>query len=328
MNRQQRLLAMLAALQARRRTTAQELAEEFGVSVRTVMRDIEALAAAEVPVFTERGRYGGIVLLPGTQLDVSRLSDTEAELLTVLGIDLVQAQKLGLEAAARIATDKLTAQRAGQRRTASRKDDLIPLAEVVVIDHRAWFAPDEDAEADVASLAQDLRRGRRLRVRYRHSGAQHHRSIVVDPYGVLLRAGRWYLIADADGEPHMYALSRLAGWDVLDEPHRPRDGATLTELVGALGASLEDARDLVVTVRLDANRLDMAKRILGKRLLSTRPAAEDGTIVLRVGYDRLDAVRQLLQFSDHFEVIDPPSARELVMRLAETIAHRHRAPNP
>ncbi|MFF4672844.1 helix-turn-helix transcriptional regulator [Streptomyces sp. NPDC001279] len=330
MNRQQRLLAMLAALQARRRTNAKELAAEFGVSVRTVMRDVEALAAAEVPVFTERGRYGGIVLLPGTQLDVSRLSDTETELLTVLGIDLVQARKLGMEAAARSATDKLTARGTPQRRAASQRSDLIPLAEVVAVDHRAWFVPDEDEEADIASLTHDLRRARRLRVRYRRSGARRHRSITIDPYGVLLRAGRWYLVADTDGEPRMYALSRLASWEVLDEPRRLRQNTTLTELAGTLGAGLEDARDVVVTVRLDADRLDIAKRILGKRLLSTGPADADadGTVLVRVGYDRLDGIRQLLQFSDHLEVIDPPEARELVARLAEAIALRHRPPNP
>ncbi|MFV5995383.1 helix-turn-helix transcriptional regulator [Streptomyces sp. NPDC056231] len=330
MNRQQRLLAMLAALQARRRTTAKELATEFGVSVRTVLRDVEALAAAEVPVFTEQGRYGGIVLLPGTQLDVSRLSDTEAELLTVLGVDLVQARKLGMEAAARSATDKLTARGIPQRRAASPKSDLIPLAEVVAVDHRAWFVPDEDEEADIASLTRDLRRGLRLRVRYRRSGAPRHRPIVVDPYGVLLRAGRWYLVADTDGEPRMYALSRLVGWEVLDEPRRLRANTTLTELAGTLPAGLEEARDVVVTVRLDADRLDIAKRILGKRLLSRGPADTDadGAVLVRVGYDRLDGVRQLLQFSDHFEVINPPAARELIARLAEAIAHRHRTPSP
>ncbi|MFE7423999.1 helix-turn-helix transcriptional regulator [Streptomyces sp. NPDC057545] len=334
MNRQQRLLAMLAALQARRRTTAKELAAEFGVSVRTVMRDVEALAAAEVPVFTERGRYGGIVLLPGTQLDVSRLSDTETELLTVLGIDLVQARKLGMEAAARSAIDKLTARGTPQRRAASQRSDLIPLAEVVAVDHRAWFVPDEDEEADIASLTRDLRRGRRLRVRYRRSGTRRHRPTVVDPYGVLLRAGRWYLVADTDGEPRMYALSRLAGWEVLDEPRILRPNTTLTELAGTLGAGLEDARDVVVTVRLDADRLDIAKRILGKRLLSTETADAnadtdaDGTVLVRVGYDRLDGVRQLLQFSDHFEVVDPPAARELVARLAGAITLRHRTPSP
>ncbi|MEU9762352.1 WYL domain-containing protein [Streptomyces sp. NPDC047987] len=117
-----------------------------------------------------------------------------------------------------------------------------------------------------------MRRGRRLRVRYRRSGARHHRPIVVDPYGVLLRAGRWYLLADTDGEPRMYALSRLADWEVLDEPRRLRANTTLTELAGTLGASLEGAQDLVVTVRLDADHLDIAKRILGKRLLSTGSA--------------------------------------------------------
>ena len=91
MERPQRLLAILVALQANRQMTAAELAEQFAVSKRTVLRDIDALAAADVPVIAERGRYGGISLLPGAEIDVSRFTTTESEVLELIGLDLVKA---------------------------------------------------------------------------------------------------------------------------------------------------------------------------------------------------------------------------------------------
>lgn len=92
MGRPQRLLAILVALQANRQMTATDLVEH-----------IAALARAEVPVVAERGRYGGIMLLPGAQVDVSRLTRSEAEVLQLVGVDLARVRQLGLEAAARSA---------------------------------------------------------------------------------------------------------------------------------------------------------------------------------------------------------------------------------
>jgi predicted DNA-binding transcriptional regulator YafY len=105
--RPQRLLSMMLLLQTRHRMTASDLAKELDVSVRTVLRDVTTLADADVPVFAERGRYGGVVLLPGSRLDVSRLSPTEIDTLRLLGLDPGQARQLGVEAPARTAHRKL-----------------------------------------------------------------------------------------------------------------------------------------------------------------------------------------------------------------------------
>ena len=187
----QRLIALLAVLQVRRVTTAEALAAEFGVSARTILRDIQALIDADIPVLTERGKYGGISLLPGSQADLSKLTASEADVLRAVGLDLGRAARLGAETAARSAAGKLTA----KRRAPLRGDPPLALSDVLTVDNRGWFAADESP--DVASLARDLRLARRLRIRYRHSGAAESQVYVVDPYGLLLRADRWYLIADA-----------------------------------------------------------------------------------------------------------------------------------
>ncbi|MFI2542835.1 helix-turn-helix transcriptional regulator [Streptomyces rochei] len=136
MGRPQRLIELLAALQAHPRTTAEALAGELGVSTRTVLRDVRALVDAGIPVFTERGKYGGISLLPGNQADMSKLTTGEADLLRAVGLDPDRARRVGGEAAARSALRKLTPRRSPP----PARDDLpLSLTDVIAIDNRPWF---------------------------------------------------------------------------------------------------------------------------------------------------------------------------------------------
>ncbi|MBF8175791.1 WYL domain-containing protein [Streptomyces olivaceus] len=321
MSRPQRLIELLAALQARRRTTAEELARELGVSTRTVLRDVRALVDAGIPVFTERGKYGGISLLPGDQADLSKLTTGEADLLRAVGLDLDRARQLGGEAAARSALRKLTPRR---RPSPVRDDARLALTDVVAIDNRPWFEDDAPLP-DVAGLVRDLRTGRRLRIGYRRSGAAGGQEAVVDPYGLVQRGGRWYLVADRDGRPRMFALARLQHWSVLDADRRLRPGADLAGTARQLGEELEGAGHVVVTARLDAGSLDLARRILGARLRTAGGREDDGRVEITVSYGQLDGVRQLLQFGDHIEVVGPQAARRLIGRLAAGIARTHSA---
>ncbi|WND37413.1 WYL domain-containing protein [Streptomyces sp. BB1-1-1] len=322
MSRPQRLIELLAALQARPRTTAESLAGELGVSTRTVLRDVRALVDAGIPVFTERGKYGGISLLPGDQVDLSKLTTGEADLLRAVGLDPDRARRVGGEAAARSALRKLTPRRSPPP---PARDDLpLSLAEVIAIDNRPWFG-EAAPLPDVAALVRDLRTGRRLRIGYRRSGAAAAEDFVVDPYGLVERAGRWYLVGDRDGRPRMFALTRLGGWKVLDTDRRLRPGADLVGTARELGEVLEGRQDVVVTARVDVGSIDLARRILGARLrtVSDRQGG-DGRVEITVAYGGLDGVRQLLQFSDHIEVVDPEPARRLIHRLAARTAHTHR----
>lgn len=318
MERPQRLLALLVALQANRQMTASELAEQFGVSKRTILRDVEALAAADIPVIAERGRYGGVSLLPGADVDVSRLTSSETEVLELIGVDLARAKQLGIEAAARSAAQKLASRKPWTRPGSS---GLLPLNEVVVIDNSGWFAPEEPA--DVAALMRDLRLGQRLRIDYRSSGQSSWRERNVEPHGVFSRGGRWYLIAESGDQPRMFALARLRAWTVLDERRQVRTDLPLATIAARLVEGLETRHTVRVTATLDAKTVDIARRILGNRLLSVEPTGAPDRVSIAVGYDQLDGVRQLLQFSDHIEVTDPPEARKLIADLASTITRRH-----
>src|SRR6187402_700448 len=168
-----RLLSLLLVLQTRQRVTTVELAERFEVSPRTILRDVEALSTAGVPVYAERGRHGGIVLLPGARLNASHLEPVEMDSLSLAGLDSMQREQLGITAAHDMAIRKIAA-----RRTAGADGDT-NLAGLVIVDNSGWLAADT-RELNIADLVLTLRSHPRLRIHYRPSGAEHATSRDVD----------------------------------------------------------------------------------------------------------------------------------------------------
>jgi len=311
-----RLLSLLLLLQTHPRTTTYELAERLEVSRRTVLRDIEALSVAGIPVYAERGRHGGIALLPGARLNLSQLDPAELDSLALTGLDPRQRDELGLAATARLVDRKLAARRA-------RDPSVEPLlSDLVIVDNSSWFAADRNEGTSPADLALDLRAKRRWRLRYRHSGTAQLVTRTVDPYGLAARAGRWYLVADHRGRPALYSLARLVRHTVLPEAARQRSGHDLRTVWQELSQRVEAPGRVRVTARLRAGRVDLARRVLGSRLVSVgSPVA--GWCPIELAYDQVEAVRQLLQFGDHIEVTGPSAARRRLHELALDLAQRH-----
>jgi len=308
-----RLLNLLLLLQVSPRMTTGALAERLEVSRRTILRDVEALSAAGVPVYAERGRAGGIVLLPGARLNVSHLDPPELEALALVGLDATRRAELGLGAVSETAARKIAARRGDARPS---------LADLVVVEQDGWFSADGPAAVDVGDLALALRGANRVQLRYRHSGTTRERDVVVDPYGLAAKAGRWYLVADDDGRPHLYALTRLVRFDVLPEAVRHREGVTLRSMWDELKAGVEAPGTVTVTARLRADRVDLARRILGTRLTDAGPA-EDGWCLVQFSVRQTQGVVQLLQLGGSIEVLDPPEARRHIAEVAAAVAARH-----
>lgn len=321
--RMQRLFDLISVLRVRGRTTVSELAEDLTVSTRTIHRDLASLVEAGLPVVTEPGRYGGVSVLPSGRFPVSGLSTREKDLLQVTGLDIERASELGQEALATAALGKLS-RRDGTGGASTGRSTTLPLSQVVTVDNRPWFAPVPET-GDVAALAQDVRVGNRLSISYRRSGADTVEQKVVDPYGLLGRGGRWYLVADRDGNPRQYAVERLERWSVLDAPRRLRAGETLVSVVAALARELERPLEtVVVTADLKRGRLDLVRRILGSRLISVEDGDGGGDglnnfVRIDVAYPQIEGARQLLQFGDDIEVIAPTEARLVVRELARSV---------
>ncbi|QTE01042.1 helix-turn-helix transcriptional regulator [Streptomyces cyanogenus] len=310
-----RLLSILLLLQTRGRVPAPELADRLEVSVRTIYRDVEALSAAGVPVYTERGRHGGIELLPGFRTDVTGLTADESRALFVLAAQGAHAA-LGLDAALGSALRKVMAALPAPHR---------PAAEVtsrrVIVDATRWMSgPRQSVDLDV--LQDAVFSDRRLRLRYRHSGEREPRTYTVDPYGLVAKAGVWYLVADRRGRPRLFRADRVHSARLLDDPVRRRPGVELADVWEKLRRQVEEReKEVEVTVRVRRELLDMFRRMAAAQLTA---APEDGGdsawVTARLAYPTLRAVRQLLAFSDRVEVLDPPEARAELLAGARSVA--------
>jgi predicted DNA-binding transcriptional regulator YafY len=308
--RSSRLLEILLLLQARGQVTAAELAERLEVSTRTIYRDADALSAAGVPIYTERGRAGGIRLLPGYRTDVTGLTEDEARALFVLSTGGAQ-DDLGLGNAARSAVLKvMRAVPAPFRPAATATSQLI------LVDPERWMrAPDSVGQLGVLQAA--VFSGRRLRMRYRSGGGRGSGEAserVVDPYGLVCKSGIWYLVADSGGEPRLFRVSRVVSAEADEAPARRRDGVELAELWQALRRQVEDRpAPLAVVARVRRDWLGVFRRICAAHLVDGED--DDGGddpewAVVRLRFSGVAAVRILLSFGADAEVISPPEVRD------------------
>ncbi|MFI1539382.1 helix-turn-helix transcriptional regulator [Streptomyces anandii] len=310
-----RLLSILLLLQTRGRVPAHELAERLEVSVRTIYRDIEALSASGVPVYAERGRHGGIELLAGFRTDVTGLTADESRALFVLAAQGAHAA-LGLDAALGSALRKVMAALPAPHR---------PAAEVtsrrILVDATRWKGGPRPA-VDLQVLQDAVFADLRLRVRYRHSGAREPRTYTVDPYGLVSKAGVWYLVADRRGEPRLFRADRVRSARLLDDPVRRRPGVELPDVWEVLRRQVEERPGgFEVTVRVRRDRLDMFLRLSASSLAEL--PEDDGAgewITARLSYGSARETRQLLAYADGVEVVSPPEAREELREAAASLA--------
>ena len=321
-----RLLSILLLLQTRGLVPATELAERLEVSVRTIYRDIEALSASGVPVYAERGRHGGIALLPGFRTDVTGLTADEARALFVLAAEGAHAA-LGLDEALGSALRKVMAALPEPHRPAAELT-----SRRILVDPVRWMSGPQPA-VDVAELHDAVFADRRLRLDYRHSGTGTPRTYTVDPYGLVVKAGVWYLVADRDGVPRLFRADRVRRATLADEAVVRRPGVELADLWDTLRRQVEERPGRVrLSLRVHRSRLDLFVRLHGGALTGEpQPEGPDGPEVGEAGggcgewlraelaVDSVEWARALLSFGPNVEVISPPEARGVLLRHAEAV---------
>ena len=298
--RSSRLLSILMLLQTRGRMTAEKLAAEFEVSVRTLYRDIDALSAAGVPVYADRGPGGGFALLDGYRTRLTGLTDQEAHTLILAGLPGPAAQ-LGLgQAMADAQLKVLAALPEGPGAAAMRAQARIHLDPV------GWFRQADGGDW-LTVLADGLWRDRRLKVRY---GPRRPVELVLEPLGLVLKAGAWYLVARSKGETRTYRASQVIAAEATEEGFE-RPAAHWTRAQADYAESLKQgiARLRVTPDALHALRRDGAEVTdLGDGVVETPMEGPDWT------------ARELLRLGAGVEVLGPPVLRERMGRLAAEIA--------
>jgi len=186
--RASRLVSILLLLQGRGKLTAQQLADTLEVSVRTVYRDIESLNAAGVPVYGDAGPDGGYRLLGGYQTRLNGLTAAEAQALSLAGMPRA-ASELGLGTV--LASAQLKLQSA---LPAELQERAAAISERFLLDAPGWYH-DGDTSPYLAAVAGAVWNQHRIEVRYRRWTAPTDVRRTLDPHGIVLKAGKWYLIA-------------------------------------------------------------------------------------------------------------------------------------
>ncbi|MDG6106454.1 WYL domain-containing protein [Dactylosporangium aurantiacum] len=304
--RADRLLSLVLLLQARPDAAAPELADRLGVSVRTVLRDVESLSAAGIPVYTERGRYGGIRLLDTYRTGLANLSRAEGAGLAVGQSRL--AGDLGLGDALDSAIEKIIG--AGGQAV---RGGLAQGRRHVIVDVDPWMRAGEPVPL-LPLIHDGLLRGRLLELDYRDSDGAR-RPLTVAPAGLVAKAGTWYLVTAA---PSLVRVSRVLACTVLPQPAALPAGFDLEAAWAGLRDRVEvRPRDLRVVVTAAPDAAAMTRRLLARHLRD-----DDGvSSTVRLAFAGVPhAVGSLLGLGTRVEVTDPPEVRTALRAEALAVA--------
>jgi predicted DNA-binding transcriptional regulator YafY len=318
--RASRLVSLLLLLQNRGQLTAGEVARELEVSERTVYRDVEALSAAGIPIYAERGPHGGIRLVEGYRTRLTGMTEDEARALFLSGLP-GPAAELGLGTVMTAARLKVLAALPTELRARATR-----LVERFYLDAAAWFRPDEQVP-HLPLLAEAVWESRMLAVTYDRGDEVAER--ILEPLGVVLKAGIWYVVGRRDGQIRTYRASRIQSVELLDDHFERPAGFDLAAYWLESSAAWErDVPRLEVEVRVDPEYLDALDDQIGGeafRAAETLDAHDPEGWVhlrLRLTYPH-DAPGRLLGLGGHLEVIGPPETRQRVVALARGVLARH-----
>ena len=319
--RASRLLSLLMLLQSRGRVSAQALAQALEVSVRTIHRDVDELSAAGVPIWADRGRLGGFQLQPGWRTRVDGLTAPEAQAMFLGGLP-GPAAELGLgEAMASAQLKLLAALPEGWREDARRVSARFHL------DPIDWYRG-PSATDHLPLVAQAVWNERRLSMRYESWKGEVRRN--VDPLGLVLKAGVWYLAARVGNGVRTYRLSNILELEVGDESfERPPD---FDLAAWWLASTRRFEKELAVdTAQLRVSAAGMkALRDLGAAVAqaaeaSASEADEAGWRRVTIPIESVaHAAQQVLRLGAQAEVLKPAALRRELLERIEAVAVLYR----
>lgn len=316
--RADRLLQIVHLLRRHGRMSSAELARRLEVTKRTVLRDMDALSAAGIPVYAERGRGGGFALVPGFEPDVEQLTGPEARALFGAGGRGV-AEALGLGSSFRSALHKLsTALPDEQHRLVTHVQDRI------VLDAGGWHRDpaESTALADIQAAVLD---DERIRIRYRSKTAAAPGERTVDPWGLLQVGTTWYLVAAHRGHPRSYRISRISAVRRLGEPSRRPPDLDLRQVWQRMRDDFRRAPSTEIVLRIHGPRLPLVLRSLSVTALDHPQRVADCPDVHSVRVRSLEAAAAMLVgFGTEVDVIAPEELRRGIVAIAEEARDHHR----
>jgi predicted DNA-binding transcriptional regulator YafY len=307
--RADRLVAVLLILQARGRVTAAEVAEELEISERTARRDLEALAMAGLPVYSQAGRGGGWSLLGGARTDLSGLTAAEARTLFLVAGPSASATpqvKAALRKLVRALPEPFRA-------------EAEAAASAVVIDPKTWDQTHVAEPAHLEVLQHAVVDGRQIRIGYAgRSRPESERT--VHPLGLVSKASVWYLIADTEAGLRTFRVSRVRSVVVTDDPVVRPEGFDLEEHWSSVMAEIDERRvPFRAFARAEPESIPWLRTSFGSRLeLGERGA--DGRVAFELrSWSAHTVAGELSAFARWVEVVGPPEVRDALAGLGSDL---------
>lgn len=320
--RADRLVAALLVLQARGQVTASEMADELEVSVKTARRDLEALAMAGIPVYSQPGRNGGWQLIGGARTDLSGLTAAEATTLFMVAGPASTATPEAKQALRKLV----------QALPETFRAEAQAAADSTMLDPTSWGGRVVDAPPFLDVLRQAVVDARQIRLGYGDRQG-NETTRVAHPLGVVKKGPTWYLVADTERGMRTFKVWRVRSVDVLEgRVERPK-GFDLAAHWRSIVDEVEERRIGVrAHLRVPTWAVTSLRGAFGHAVrvhegTETEPDPADGNVAwveVTVGATSVESLaRQLVPWAPMFDVLDPVDLRIQLVEIAQAIAARH-----
>ena len=307
-----RLLSILLLLQTRGRMTAAQLAEALEVSVRTVYRDVEALSTAGVPLYGDAGHAGGYRLLDGYRTRLTGLTSDEAEALFLAGVP-GPAAELGLGPV--LAATQLKVRAA---LPAELREHADRISGRFHLDAPGWYT-DVDETPFLHTVAEAVWNNRVLYAIYRRWREPTDVERRLEPYGLVLKAGRWYVVAGPG--PRTFRVDQILKLttSTSDEEFTRPEGFDLAAYWTAHQRDFHDRlyRSEAVVRLAPGATLARAVPVNGR-------TEQDGWTLMSVPIESVEhAHGEFLRLGTDIEVLSPPELRDRIAHTVVELAERY-----
>ncbi len=301
-----RMLYIITYLLNHKKVKAQELAEKFEVSVRTIYRDVDAIAQAGIPIVTYQGMDGGIGIVEGYKLDKNLLTGEE---ISKIVNALKGIQSISEDTKVKLLIDKLS----GITNT-----DMIPNGNEIMIDFSSWSKYDQLGK-EVQMIKDSIRLHRMIRFLYYTNEKLTERR--VEPYQIIFKESNWYLYAFCHlrNDFRLFKIRRMSNLNRMGDSFVPR---TYSVADMQWDETYDKDAHLDIIMLFDPAMKYTIDDIFG---IDNYEYEEDGRLSVRFSMPPGAWLYGfILGFGDKAEILEPIELQEKICNMADSISRVYR----
>ncbi len=306
--RADRLLSMLLLLQTRGKLTTQTLAKELDVSRRTILRDIDALSYAGVPIYADGGHGGGVSLDENYRTTLTGLNETEIRALFI-SENTQLMNDIGLGEATRRLQHKLSA-----ALPLEQQSIVTQVRQRIYLDP-AWWWQDDTPLPFWSDLQKAVFEDYRILAVYENFNGEVAERLL-EPYSLVAKAALWYLIAKRDGAYRLYRVTRFHSIQIQNVHFEREKGFDLIRFWHEhLTEFRESITEYTFTLQIHPDRLGFVQSLMAGRFQIAWTNPQNGWKTLRFQVESIDLAKMLVfGLGSQAVILDPPELREAIQR--------------